>query len=90
MKSVALARHLWFPGPRLGTLPPPHGKTSDMDRMYAHDAAGLTASAAARVRVQQGLALGHGWQFVGSPCTQNASMNINGAKRLPRRLGRST
>ena len=60
-----------------------------MDRMYAHDAAGVTATAAARVRVQQGL--GHGWQFVGSPCTNGAtSMNINGAKRLPGRLGRST
>jgi hypothetical protein len=65
-----------------------------MDRMYAHNAAGASATAAARVRVQHGL--GSGWQFVGSPCTQNASamnltgMNINGAKRLPRRLGRST
>jgi hypothetical protein len=62
-----------------------------MDRMYAPNAAGVTATAAARVRVQQGLGLGHGWQFVGSPCTAVAStMNINGAKRLPRRLGRST
>jgi hypothetical protein len=66
-----------------------------MDRMYAPNAAGVTATAAARVRVQQGLGqdlgLGHGWQFMGSPCTAVAStMNINGAKRLPRRLGRST
>ena len=69
-----------------------------MDRMYALNAAGVTATAAARVRVQQGL--GHGWQFVGSPCTNGAtSMNFTGmnftgmnigAKRLPRRLGRST
>ncbi len=70
-----------------------------MDRMYAQTAAGMTATAAARVRVQQDpsqdlgqyLTQGHGWQFVGSPCTVVASaMNINGTKRLPRRLGRST
>ena len=59
-----------------------------MDRMYALNAAGVTATAAARVRVQQGL--GHGWQFVDSPCTNGATSMNFGAKRLPGRLGRST
>jgi hypothetical protein len=89
MKSVARVQHLWFPRPRFGTSPPPHGKTSTMNPMtHAHHADGATA-VVPRAGVQQ--PRGYRWQFMAFPCTNSSlAMNITGTKRHPRRLGRST